>query len=271
MFTPPCNFTAFGKNGWRESNDLRFAIYDGRATGSICALAIFARMQTKLVIVFALFGIAVLIVLYPASISWLLKLLRVKQPKRIVQFADSIQLEWSNFFWEGTAVLPAWTGLQKRLGPYASVSGVDQSSGEVHLSVSSPEDDIPSAPSEAQVKGFCHVRDNGPAMRDKVLKAIFDVYPKWRDKYKDFLGEGLEKQMPVLHTPSDLRSLIGLSTIHVLRVEKDGLAYVGFEFGCEWEEEHGLGVMSHGDRIIDVGSAEEAFNSSTANEDKSNG
>jgi hypothetical protein len=52
---------------------------------------------------------------------------------------------------------------------------------------------------------------------------------------------------------------MGLSTVHILNDGKDGLAYVGFELGCTWEEEHGLGVMSLGDRIIEVGSAEDAF------------
>ena len=114
-------------------------------------------------------------------------------------------------------------------------------------------------------------QDGDAPLTDMVLKAIFDVYPEWRENYKEFLGEELEDRMPELHSPSDLKTLIGLSTIHVLSVERDGLAYVGFEFGCEWEEEHGLGVMLHGNRIIDVGSAEEAFSTSIANKDKSNG
>jgi hypothetical protein len=65
--------------------------------------------------------------------------------------------------------------------------------------------------------------------------------------------------MPVLQNPSDLKPLMGLSTVHIGDVEKDGFAYIGFEFGCNWEEEHGLGVMTHKDRIIEVGDAETAF------------
>jgi hypothetical protein len=227
-----------------------------------------STMETKYIVVFALFGVAVLVVLFKDHLA---RLLRTKRPERIVLFADSIRLTWGDHFWEGKAVLPSWTGFQKRLGPYASVSGAEPSSGEVQLSVSSPDAHIPASPSEAQVKGFRHVRDNSDEMRDLVLKAILDVYPKWRESYKEFLGEELEERMPALHDPSDLKTLIGLSTVHVLSVERDGLAYVGFEFGCEWEEEHGLGVMSHGNRIIDVGSAEEAFSASIANKDKSNG
>jgi hypothetical protein len=35
--------------------------------------------------------------------------------------------------------------------------------------------------------------------------------------------------------------------------------YVGFEFGCTWDDEHGLGVLMHGERVVDVGGAETAF------------
>lgn len=223
-------------------------------------------MQTKYIVVFALFSVAVVVVLFPTCISWLVGLFRTKQPEKIIQFTESIQLKWVDYFWEGKAVLPSWSGFQKRLGSYSSLTGSEPSSGEVLLSVSSPDEKTPSPPSEAQVRSFCYIRDNDCAMREKVLKAIFDVYPTWRENYQDFLGEEFEKQMPVLRNLSDLKSLIGLSTLHILKAEKDGQAYVGFEFGCTWEEEHGLGVMSLGGQIVDVGSAEEAFSINAANQ-----
>ena len=44
-----------------------------------------------------------------------------------------------------------------------------------------------------------------------------------------------------------------------MNVEKDGIAYVGYEFGCIWDDEHGLGVMTHKTRIIDFGGADSSF------------
>ncbi len=225
-------------------------------------------MATKYIIVLALFGIAVLIVLFPRFFS---RLFRLRQPDRTVEFADSIPLNWDGHLWEGSTVLPSWAGFQQRLGPYAWVSGAEPSDGTVQLSISSPNEANSAAPSEAQVRAFRYLRENDQAIRDKVLAAIFEVYPKWRDDYREFLGEELEDHMPELASPSDLKALIGLSILHILNVEKDGLAYIGFEFGCTWEEEHGLGVMSHRDRIIEVGSAEEAFSASIANRDKTTG
>jgi len=219
-------------------------------------------------------AVAAFILMEPGRIRWFLQLFRKKRPERIVQFPGSVPLKWGEYFWEGKTVLRSWAGFQERLGPYAWVSSSEPSKGEVRLYVSSPDENNqknPAPPSESQTKAFSYLQENDQSVQQKVLKAIFDVYSKWRESYRSFLGQRFDQEMPVLFTPLDLKPLIGLSTIHILSVDKDGLAYVGFEFGCTWEEEHGLGVMSHRDHIVDVGSAEEAFSTSVAKEHASKG
>lgn len=210
----------------------------------------------------------------PARVRWLSQWFKKNRPEKIVQFAGLVPLKWGKYFWEGKTVLRSWAGFQERLGPYAWESSPEPSTGEVHLFVDSPDENDPknpAPPSESQTKAFLYLQENDQLLQQKVLKAIFDVYPKWRESYRSFLGERFEQEMPVLNSPLDLKSVMGLSTIHILSVDKDGLAYVGFEFGCTWEEEHGLGVMSYRDNIVDVGSAEESFSLSVANEDGSKG
>ena len=68
-------------------------------------------------------------------------------------------------------------------------------------------------------------------------------------------------------TRAMLSAAQGLSNVHVLRVARDGIAYVGFEFGCAWEEEHGLGVMMHRDRVVAAGGADVSFLEWIAEED----
>jgi hypothetical protein len=195
------------------------------------------------------------------SMSWLNRLFGKNRSSPGVRLADGVEVEWDGHFWSGEAVLRAWAGFQECLGPYASRSAAGPSDGTVQLSVRSPTDQEGkiSPPSKPQESAFCFVRDHDELLRDKVVKAIFDLYPTMRESFIDFLGENLNEQMPVLREPSDLKRLIGLSTVHISDVGKDGVAYVGFEFGCTWEEEHGLGVMTHKDRIVDVGDAETAF------------
>lgn len=54
-----------------------------------------------------------------------------------------------------------------------------------------------------------------------------------------------------------------------LAISKDGFAYVGFELGCSWDEEHGLGVLTHKDHVVKIGEAETAFEESGLEPDDS--
>ena len=53
--------------------------------------------------------------------------------------------------------------------------------------------------------------------------------------------------------------MVGLHEVHVHQLQKEGLPYVGYELGCRWDEEHGLGVLMHGSRVVEVGDAGTAF------------
>ena len=61
--------------------------------------------------------------------------------------------------------------------------------------------------------------------------------------------------------------MIGLGIVHVLSIAKDGHAYIGFEMGCTWDEEHGVGVMTHMGRVVGVGQGDMGFDSSAAEND----
>jgi hypothetical protein len=80
-------------------------------------------------------------------------------------------------------------------------------------------------------------------------------------------AERYSKGRPDFHTAEQLKNLIGLSQIHLLNVSKDEVAYVGYQFGCSWDDEHGLGFMTHKDRIIDFGGADKSFLTWIAKED----
>jgi hypothetical protein len=41
--------------------------------------------------------------------------------------------------------------------------------------------------------------------------------------------------------------------------QKDGVPYVGVEFGCTWDEEHELGVLMLGTRTVQVSDADTAI------------
>jgi hypothetical protein len=65
--------------------------------------------------------------------------------------------------------------------------------------------------------------------------------------------------MPQVTTPDELKSLFGLANVHIHQASKNGVSYVGLEFECTWDSEHGLGVMIHKNRIVDFGGADTAI------------
>ncbi len=167
-------------------------------------------------------------------------------------------LRWDDYFWAGEVVLPSWAGFQSRRGAYGAVNSHAASDGSARLTVTSPSGDPPTPPIAEQVRAFGLLRDNEREVADSVLRAIFAAYPGLRDSY-GYDEEEAAELMPDIERAEQLRGLMGLSHVHVLNVAKDGVAYIGFEFGCAWDGEHGLGVMTHRDRVVEVGGADTSF------------
>lgn len=65
--------------------------------------------------------------------------------------------------------------------------------------------------------------------------------------------------MPDVTTIKGFANLISPTAIYVTSVFKDDLPYIGFLFSCSWDSEHGLGVMTHKNRIVEIGGADTAF------------
>ena len=168
------------------------------------------------------------------------------------------------FHWEGRVKLPAWAGFQSRQGAYAGRNSKKKSDGTVRVSIA-VEDDEPAEhqPTPEQAEAFRYLLKHQKQIRDAILAAVFDEYPTARQNYAgDFDIEDekeLAKVLPVLKRPAELKAVIGLSTIHLSPVVLARQAYLGFEFGCNWEEEHGLGVLIHSGRVAAVGHADVCF------------
>jgi hypothetical protein len=146
--------------------------------------------------------------------------------------------------------LGSWRGFQCRSGAYASKRSTNESDGTARLSVEPPEGVPESPPSPGQANALRYLLEHEETIRDAIVAAIFEAYPARRE---DLIGQGFvdAAEMPALERPEQLKSFIGLATVHVLRVVLDDAAYVGFELGCTWDEEHGLGVMTHQGRFVE--------------------
>lgn len=181
------------------------------------------------------------------------------------------------FSWTGRVHLDAWKGLAPReatSGEFMTFRYSAPPDGDFNLDVEPQENHQSSfTPTPAQARAFQHLLDNQQQIRKAVMEGIYAVYDQWRENY---FGQKVSRDggktwqpeypdgpppdlMPKLSHAGDLPRLITLSTIHVLAKEREGLTCIGFAFYCKWDEEHGLGVLTHNGKVIDVGQGDTAF------------
>jgi hypothetical protein len=155
--------------------------------------------------------------------------------------------------YEGQITLPAWIGFQSRQGFYGSKDSSGISNGLVKVHINGRQVDYVKTTTQEQINALIFLHDNADKIRDGILNALFNELSVIKEIY-----EGL---VPEINSISDFKNVLGLSIIHVMDSDKDGIAYLGYEFGCDWDDEHGLGVMMHKERVIGIGQAGTSFNS----------
>ena len=170
-----------------------------------------------------------------------------------------LTFELNAFFWTAETKLDVWAGFQERRGPYGSKSSESPSDGSVSINFA-PEgrDTSPMTRDELQLVDW-FVR-NHQDQADHVLRGILAAYPSIRLSYLDAYGdEDVSDILPQISTVDQLRPVIGLHDIHIHQLSRSSIPYVGYEFGCEWDDGHGMGVLAHGNRIVDIGGADTAI------------
>jgi hypothetical protein len=65
-----------------------------------------------------------------------------------------------------------------------------------------------------------------------------------------------ESGFPELINPEQVKKLIGIEGLCIRNQEKDDVSYYGISFCCPWDEEHGLGILMHKNRVILVDRAD---------------
>ncbi len=158
----------------------------------------------------------------------------------------------------GTISLNSWNEFQSRQGDYNSIDKNEKSNGFAKLAVGgdmvikNPEISI------EHVNAYKYLIQNQENIKKNMLTELFNEYKSLKEEYGYNDEEALE-YMPEIKDYNDFRHLIGLSTVHILNVFKENVAYVGYEFGCNWDEEHGLGILTHKDKIIKIGGIDTSF------------
>jgi hypothetical protein len=165
-----------------------------------------------------------------------------------------IQNEYDS--WECDVLLPAWAGFQSRRGPYASIDSPLPSTGRAKF-VYAPEGRgrDPLQHSDLELLDWFQLHE--PSVSQAAIAAILDwCSPAALPRRLEL---GLGDDFPVITDVPTLKTHIGLYSVFVHCFSHQSLPYIGFELGCDWEEEHGLGVLMHGTRCVAIDQADAAF------------
>ncbi|MDO9179024.1 MAG: hypothetical protein Q7U16_12035 [Agitococcus sp.] len=169
---------------------------------------------------------------------------------------NNFQLE-DDIWWTTTAILPSWKGFQSRGGAYGSESTSAPSNGDVKI-VFAPEGRGNEPLSDSEISSVVWVIENEALIAASLLSSLFTQYPKLQEIY-GYIGDEKTEYMPDINSIEGFRNLIGLHAVNVHPLEKNGMPYIGFEFGCTWDAEHGLGVLMHGNRTVKISGADTAI------------
>lgn len=153
--------------------------------------------------------------------------------------------------YEGVLILPAWKGFQSRQGTYCSKDKQEESDGLVNVFVSGSEVDYVKTTTQSQIDSIKYLINNSKEIKDAILMALLNEIPDLREHYEELIPEIIYIE--------DFKKCIGLGNLHIMNVDKDGFAYIGFEMGCDWDMEHGIGIMTHKNKVIAIGQAHTAF------------
>lgn len=96
----------------------------------------------------------------------------------------------------------------------------------------------------AKIKAVKYLAENSAKVRDTLFNGLLKELPRLRVVY--------DYEIPEINKIEDFKQMAGLSQIHIIDTEKEGVAYLGFELACDWDAEHGAGIMMHRDRVIIV-------------------
>lgn len=152
---------------------------------------------------------------------------------------SSSDFRWDNFSWTTDVSLARWRSVNIVFAPEG-------------------RDDAPLRDDEVALVEWL-VAHQAEAVA-AVLDGVFGRYDAIRASYAGaFEPEHEATVFPTVASAEELLDVIEIVAVHVHQIDRGGVPYLGFEFSCPWDVEHGLGVLMHGTRLVDMGGADTAI------------
>jgi uncharacterized protein DUF6985 len=174
----------------------------------------------------------------------------VRTPQ-IIELADVEPfpgLIWDEYAWYGVERLPSWERFHCHRLAHPGVQHLVDGLGPGEVLVTIPTEE-PDAPTLAQFAAYRTFKENEAALAHATLAAI-DAYLMEAHRLPRRCSAGM---LIELIRPIRL-------TVHMLATPAAG--FVGLEFACAMEPWQGLGILTQGARVVEVGWAEVGYDDS---------
>nr|WP_294786817.1 hypothetical protein [uncultured Flavobacterium sp.] len=137
---------------------------------------------------------------------------------------------------------------------------------EIHFTILKNDIDTYKKPNKKHSNGLKYLKDNQEQILKSILTSLLEKYPELQNVY-NYSEEEKKDFMPDLLDINGFSDLLSLGTFYVMPVYKEDIPYIGFLFSCSWDSEHGLGIMTHKENVIQIDGADIAFSIYVAKDD----
>jgi hypothetical protein len=155
-----------------------------------------------------------------------------------------------DIFWEGNIYLESWNEFYEK---------------ELNLVINIGGDYIIDEVTYIHKQGYNYLISKQQDILNIIFKELYQYYLIWQKEYDMEINEAI---MPDISSITELKSLLYPEKIFIMNVDIQEMPYIGVQFKCSWDDEHGIGVMIFKDRIVKVGGSDIAFMNWIAEEDK---
>lgn len=131
------------------------------------------------------------------------------------------------------------------------------------------EDELLDTPNALQQKAADYLVKNQEQILKSMLQSLLEKYPILQKQY-NYSEEDKADFMPDITSIEGFSDLLSQSQCYVMNVYQNDFPYFGFSFGCSWDQEHDLGIITYKERVVEIGSADLAFDTYVAEKDLEN-
>lgn len=147
----------------------------------------------------------------------------------------------------------------------------EEEKAEIHYEILTKNGEETNRHQKHHHQGIAYIKEHQTEILNQFLTELLKEYPEIQKKYQNFYSaEQMAEFLPDISDISGFAPLLSPTNMFIFSHFLEDLPYYSVGFSCSWEQEHGLGVIMHKNRIIKICDASEIFDVSLIKKDLKN-